>query len=321
MNCFEKYPLVSIITPVYNGQSFIEQCHQCIKSQHYPAIEWVLVNDGSDDNTLDLLIDMQMVATNIKVLDQENSGAAVARHNAANQASGEFIVYLDIDDTISDDAISCAMEKFTDEIDIVLFTKIIVGAEGVTSDLIFKDKSIQPGLTVFEACIDGWQAHSFGVYRRSLFLSCYEYLDEFFLGEKTFKDEFLTRIIFSQARFISFCKGIYYYELSDSSVSKKFNSQYFEIAKHAYSLENFITQKKLNTKIERLYARLFFDILARYLKWKKKIKNDRDWLNTLSTLARHVTLGKDIKRCIQQSKYASIVPRISILLIFKCIKF
>jgi glycosyltransferase involved in cell wall biosynthesis len=319
LNYCEKNPLVSIITPIYNGGAFIDKCFQCIKAQHYSAIEWVVVNDGSDDNTLEKLLKMQTIDSSIIVIDQENSGAAEARRHAATKASGEYVVYLDIDDTISNDAIDSAMQKFSDEIDIVLFTKIIVGDNCNTSDLIFKDNHIQSGLSVFEGCIDGWHAHSFGVYRRSLFLSCYQYLDEFFAGEKTFKDEFLTRIIFSQARLISYCDGEYYYDLSDSSVSKKFNSQYFEISQHAYSLEKFINYKGLHTKIERLYARLFFDILARYVRWRKNIHNDRDWFDALSKLARHVELGKDVKRCLQQSKYAAIVPRLIVIFIFKCI--
>jgi glycosyltransferase involved in cell wall biosynthesis len=310
-------PRVSIITPIYNGEQFIKKCYDCVKQQTYSNIEWVVINDGSQDNTLCELESVYEDFSNLIIIDQVNSGAAEARRAGAAQANGDYIVYLDIDDAIGSNAIELAMQKFDENTDLVLFTQIKVGGDVVQPFVMFTDSWPQQGRDVFRSCIDGWGAHSFGIYRKTVFLNSYKFLDRFDGMSDTYKDELLSRIIFTQSRSIEYCQGQYLYDLNDASVSKKYNPEYFKIANNVHALQSYLISQKMNICIERMYSRLFFDLLGRYIKWRKQLTNKSEWQRALNKLVKHISLINDAENCIKKNAYKKILPRIFILLAFK----
>jgi len=310
---------VSIITPVYNGEAYIDKCAVCVKSQTYSNIEWVVINDGSQDTSLAKLQQLAVDFPNITIIDQKNAGAAEARRAGSLKAQGDYIVYLDIDDAISENAIAAAISKFSDNIDLVLFTQIKVGSGQPVNFTMFTDKWPQTGDDVFKSCIDGWGAHSFGVYRKAIFNAAYARLDEFNSLSKTYKDELLSRIIFSQCRMIDYCEGIYFYDLNDDSVSKKFNPKYFEIANNVHALNQYLEAENKNISLERMYSRLFFDLLGRYIKWRKQLVNKDEWQSALTSLAKEISITNDINNTVSKSQYKKVLPRALCLIIYKTI--
>ena len=92
----EMTPLVSIVMPVYNGKLFIEKAVKSVLNQTYHHWELVIVNDGSTDNTLELLSALD--DPRIRVVSQENGGTAIARNHAMSLARGDYIALLDADD-------------------------------------------------------------------------------------------------------------------------------------------------------------------------------------------------------------------------------
>lgn len=97
--------LVSVIIPVYNMEKYIEQCINSVLSQTYGNIEIILVNDGSKDNSLSICEEFAQKNRNIKLIDQKNQGVSCARNVGMEQAAGEFIAFLDADDTLTVNAI------------------------------------------------------------------------------------------------------------------------------------------------------------------------------------------------------------------------
>ena len=91
----ESWPLISVIVPVYNGEEFIKEAISNILAQDYPALEIIIVNDGSTDQTESIIKSFQL---DIRYLYQENAGPASARNRGIRDASGEFIAFLDADD-------------------------------------------------------------------------------------------------------------------------------------------------------------------------------------------------------------------------------
>jgi len=91
----EERPLVSVIIPVYNGEDFINEAVENVLSQKYPALEIIIINDGSTDGT-EAIIDKLPV--DIRYFTQDNSGPSAARNKGIRDASGEFITFLDADD-------------------------------------------------------------------------------------------------------------------------------------------------------------------------------------------------------------------------------
>lgn len=91
--------LVSIITPLYNSSLFLDKTINSIISQSYYYWELIIVDDCSQDNSIEIALDFSSKDIRIKVIQMEkNSGAAAARNTAIKAANGRFIAFLDSDD-------------------------------------------------------------------------------------------------------------------------------------------------------------------------------------------------------------------------------
>lgn len=95
MDCNVK---VSVVMPVYNVENYIEECLDSLISQTLKEIEIICVDDGSTDGTLNLLYKYEKSDTRVKVIQQQNQYAGVARNNGMKHAVGEYILFLDSDD-------------------------------------------------------------------------------------------------------------------------------------------------------------------------------------------------------------------------------
>ena len=98
MNC-----TVSILIPAYNAERFVGAALQSALDQTWPTTEIILVDDGSTDQTF--AVARKYESATVKILHQENRGAAAARNTALREAQGDFLQYLDADDLLSADKI------------------------------------------------------------------------------------------------------------------------------------------------------------------------------------------------------------------------
>ena len=93
----------SVIIPVYNGEKFITRALNSVKNQTYKNLEIIVVNDGSTDNTakeISTFID-ENLDLDVKYFSQENSGPSTARNFGLSVATGDYVAFLDADDTFS----------------------------------------------------------------------------------------------------------------------------------------------------------------------------------------------------------------------------
>ena len=97
---------ISVIVPVYNAANYIAKCIQSVQNQTFSSWELILIDDGSQDNSLDIIRRFAIEDDRIKVIHQENSGAGMARNNGIENAIGDYIVFLDSDDYISEKYLS-----------------------------------------------------------------------------------------------------------------------------------------------------------------------------------------------------------------------
>lgn len=93
-----KSGLVSIITPVYNGERFVGDTIKSVIAQTYPDWEMLIVNDGSKDGSEKIIQSYADKDPRIKYIRQENAGSAAARNNGLKRAEGQYIALLDADD-------------------------------------------------------------------------------------------------------------------------------------------------------------------------------------------------------------------------------
>lgn len=97
--------LVSVIIPCFNCEKTIEATIESVLNQSYPKIEIILIDDGSNDNTLTTLQEIEAKDKRIKVLHQENKGVSMTRNNGIENSTGEYVVFIDSDDLIHKDYI------------------------------------------------------------------------------------------------------------------------------------------------------------------------------------------------------------------------
>ena len=103
-------PLISIIVPVYNVSDFLPQCLDSLIKQSYQNIEIIAVNDGSTDNSLEILNRYTQAFSQIRIISQANAGLSAARNTGIAASNGEYLCFVDSDDWMDTDTCRKAIE-------------------------------------------------------------------------------------------------------------------------------------------------------------------------------------------------------------------
>lgn len=122
----------SVIVPVYNSSATIEQCVNSILDGTYSDFELILVDDGSSDNSLEICESLASKDNRIIFIHQENKGAASARNNGIRNSRGEYLCFIDSDDTVTKDYLY-TINKYREEFspDIIWFNMRYIDENGV----------------------------------------------------------------------------------------------------------------------------------------------------------------------------------------------
>jgi len=102
---------VSVIVPVYNVEAYLEKCLDSLVNQTLKDIEIIVVNDGSPDNSKEIINKYAKKYKQIKAYDKENGGLSDARNFGLKKATGEYIAFIDSDDYVSTDMYKKMYEK------------------------------------------------------------------------------------------------------------------------------------------------------------------------------------------------------------------
>ncbi len=122
-------PLLSVIVPVHNTAPWLARCLDSICSQSYQNLEILCINDGSTDNSAEILAEYAAKDARIKVFTQVNAGLSAARNTALEYASGEWVTGVDSDDYLYPGVYEKAMACCHSEVDMVFF-----GVQDVAED-------------------------------------------------------------------------------------------------------------------------------------------------------------------------------------------
>ncbi len=102
---------LSVVVPVYNSEKTIVECVNSIRNQTYKNIEIICVNDGSTDNSLQILNDLAKEDSRIIVINQLNGGVSAARNKGIDTSNADYITFVDSDDTIESTMYEKMMQK------------------------------------------------------------------------------------------------------------------------------------------------------------------------------------------------------------------
>lgn len=241
--------LISVVTPIYNGAQFLKNAYECLCRQTYRHWQWVVVDDGSTDDTRSMMRELSDSDRRVKYTWQHNSGSAKQpRDRAVFQSKGELILPFDIDDRIADDYLQKMLERQREtDADIVypqmLFTDLVTGA--VTNMLPVADfdtTSVYKGSDLVKETMPEWRIGcNGGLYRREMWvnMSWLEEHDPIW----TYSDEVDERYYLMKASRVAFSKAQYFYLIHQDSITNKPSLKLFHLLKNNTQLAELMEKK------------------------------------------------------------------------------
>ncbi len=290
---------VSVITPMYNEALNIEKCYRNLCEQKNIKFEWIVIDDGSTDNSIEIVTNLiaSHIADNfnITLIKQKNAGAAAARKNGIDNCKYDVITILDADDQLSESALECAFAKISNVVDIVCYKVNFVDNHGVfLSEFNYSPKNWPvEGQQAFAQCIDGWGLTGCFMVKKVTITKAYDYISNFDLNNSLNLDEIISRLSIYYAREVDICVGVYFYYKNPNSTTNRINDNYYKVISTAIALDEFIKlQNNLDWKVksQRHLLSTVFGVYSRYYKWRSKLNNRNDWLVSLNDLAKKINI-------------------------------
>lgn len=129
-------PKFTVIIPIYNVEKYINKCIDSVLRQNFKDFELILVDDGSPDECPTICNDYATNDSRIKVIHKKNGGLVSARNAGLTEATGEYTLYLDGDDWLTEDALSTINQKVLTNYDpdMIVFNMTRVTSEGKSKD-------------------------------------------------------------------------------------------------------------------------------------------------------------------------------------------
>ena len=137
---------ISVIIPVYNASEFLDDAFDCLLNQTFTDFELVCVNDGSKDNSLEILNNYASRDSRVKVIDKPNGGCGSARNRGLEEANGEYIYFFDPDDILEKNTFELAYASAVEnDSDMVVFKANIFDKKGISNrqTFFYYDKTVE----------------------------------------------------------------------------------------------------------------------------------------------------------------------------------
>lgn len=115
-------PKVSVIIPVYNAEKYLRKCLDSVLAQSFADFEVLLINDGSTDGSGKICDDYAQKDARVKVFHKENGGVSSARNLGLDNATGDWIVFVDSDDYVEKNYFEVINNNLSQEIDVLVFS-------------------------------------------------------------------------------------------------------------------------------------------------------------------------------------------------------
>ena len=275
---------------MYNEQENIKKCINVLKSQNNQKFDAIFIDDGSTDKTLEKTREYLKdgVFFNCKVVEQRNKGAAQARKLGIENTNTDFVIFLDCDDSFSENMIDEFYKKYQEypDIDIVMPEMLVENKNKIWNKFCFytSDNKLDSVDCIINS-LNGWRVHGCFAIRKVVISKSYIDYERYNNDNKNYinNDEIITRLNFLNSRKIIRISAIYYYHYNISSTTKKVNNNNYLMLKNAFILHNiFIDNKKISPIAKDNIVYVIWSTFSYMRKNEKEIKNKNLWKESIT---------------------------------------
>lgn len=272
-------PKVTIIVPVYNVEQYLNKCLDSIQKQTLDDIEVIIVNDGTKDNSEEIIDKYVARNKNFIKINKENGGLSSARNLGISNAKGDYIAFIDSDDYIDCNMINKMYEKAIKE----KLNLVVCDCYKVNGDKLQILKSnLNYSTDIVKNYIISYPMACTRLYKKELFTPEYMFKEKIY-----YEDLYLTPTLVIETKKIGFIEEpLYYYVQRDSSImNSKFTTKFLDIFKVlAHVKDSFIDNNMFSEyqeEIEYLYiTHLLRSTTLRFLDYSDSSK----YLNNINSI-------------------------------------
>lgn len=220
--------LISVVTPCFNVEPFLDTFFGSILGQSYPHFELICVDDCSTDGTWDKLTEYSKKDDRVRIYRREsNSGCCkIPREEAISHATGDWIVYVDADDFIDPDYLEQLVQRHQETGADLIATRSVTYQAPSEEPSIPNDQfdfsQILPPEKALELCVGGWQISGAGALtKKSANLRCHNYLNTSRSFGRDNSDELTFREIILYSTKVAFCDTTYHVLYNPGSITRR----------------------------------------------------------------------------------------------------
>lgn len=273
--------MISIIIPIYNVEKYLDECLTSVMNQTYKNFEVILVNDGTKDNSIEIVNKFISKHNNIKLVNKENGGLGSARNVGINHARGKYLIFIDSDDYIEATYIEklyTEIEKSKSDIVICGINKYYENSKNIEPvNLEVENNKSYSSLEAIKLLFTNKIfCHAWNrIYRKELFINN----NILFPEGKLYEDILPAVKLISKSKKISFIKeNLYYYRIREGAITSSKNIKAIEDYNYAIDkvnkyistsvYEESLKSEKVNFNIS--YTLSSLDMLSIYTDYNKR---------------------------------------------------
>lgn len=265
-------PKISIIIPVYNVEKYLEQCLKSVINQTFKDIEIICINDGSTDNSLEILEAFQKQDERIKIINKQNEGQGIARNEGLKIAKGEYISFIDPDDWVEQGMYEFLYNKFLEtNAQIIRFNYRSFDEEKQISDKphnFRKEQARHFKFNIQDNSIYNWknvenlnfEKVELQVWNRIFSNKFIKENNLHFAPFKHSEDNIFTISALFLADKILYVEKVFYnYRVRSNSALNRASNEYFSVFKNVELIKDFLIEKGLFEKYKKAYRIYLID--------------------------------------------------------------
>jgi glycosyltransferase involved in cell wall biosynthesis len=306
--------LVSIIVPVYNSEEYLDKTISSILCQTYKNIEILLIDDGSNDNSMEIINRYKKEDSRIRVFSHQNSGQSFTRNKGIESSTGDFLVFLDSDDWIDEQFIEKMYKKITISQSDIVVCDYYISYPQEQIEILYSFTGYHNGDKAFGLILNGDISHTcWGkMYKSSLIKDS----NVLFPVGRTNEDLYTVAIWFLRAGKVGFLNELLMTSRDRvGSITNSFSQNFIDLLYILKQLKEYLVEKKLFGNFDQLYKKKYQKMVVYLLNYGVRM-NRKDFIFTVLNTSEIPIKEFDLKLLNRKEKLALKLLNKSINLYF-----